>query len=131
MHTCAIIVAAGSASRMQHCDKQSLIVGGKTVLARCLEQFESSPDIQSIVLVTHQGQKEAVMERFSYLKKLYSVVEGGKSRQQSVHAGVLAVPKETELFAIHDGARPFVDQEIIHKAVEAQKNWAPPPPPSP
>lgn len=122
MHTCAIIVAAGSASRMQYCDKQALMIGGKTVLARCLEQFESSPDIQSIVLVTRQGQKEAVMERFSYIEKLYAVVEGGKSRQLSVCAGVLAVPKETDLFAIHDGARPFVDQEIIHEAVEAAKN---------
>ena len=122
MHTCAIIVAAGSASRMQYCDKQALMIGGKTVLARCLEQFESSPDIQSIVLVTRQGQKEAVMERFSYIEKLYAVVEGGKSRQLSVCAGVLAVPKETDLFAIHDGARPFVDQEIIYEAVVAARN---------
>lgn len=121
MHTCAVIVAAGLASRMQYCDKQAVVIGEKTVLERCLEQFESSEDIQSIVLVTRAEKRESLLHSFSSVSKLYAVVEGGNTRQQSVCAGISAVPPETDFFAIHDGARPFVSHEVIRRAVEMAK----------
>ena len=51
------------------------------------------------------------------LNKKYRVIEGADTRQESVKNGVLASSVETEFFAIHDGARPFVTQEEISNVI--------------
>ena len=46
------------------------------------------------------------------------MVSGGKTRTESALAGVMAQKHDSALTAIHDGARPFVSQELIARAVE-------------
>ena len=46
-------------------------------------------------------------------KKIISVTEGGKERQDSVFLGLQQVPQDTEIVLIHDGVRPFVTEEIL------------------
>lgn len=110
-----VIVAAGSASRMQGIDKQELEVAGVPVVIRSIRAFERCPQVEEIVVVTRPKKVEHLWElvrRFG-LQKVTQVVPGGASRQQSVKNGVLALQKQSPLLAIHDGARPFVTRAVI------------------
>lgn len=113
----AVIVAAGSASRMQGIDKAVAPVGGVPVLLRTVRAMAASDRIDEIVVVTRADLLEAVHELCASEEKFRTAVCGGRTRAESVRRGLLAV--ETDLAAIHDGARPFVTPEIIDRTVEA------------
>mgnify|MGYP002233115773 FL=1 len=54
-------------------------------------------------------------------KKIISVTEGGRERQDSVFLGLQQVPQDTEIVLIHDGVRPFVTEEILERSIAAAK----------
>ena len=62
-------------------------------------------------------QKE-IVERFGF-RKTTAIVEGGRERYHSVYEGLKAAGT-CEIVLIHDGARPLVDGQMIHDAVEDQ-----------
>ena len=114
-----IIVAAGSASRMQGIDKLSLELCGMPVLARTISAFDSSHRISKIVVVTREDKIEeysAFKEKFGF-KKDYTVVLGGASREESVLKGILALGS-VEKTLVHDGARPLVSSDIITRVAD-------------
>lgn len=116
--TCtAVIVAAGSARRMQGIDKIMAQLGGEPLLRKTAQALSASERIDDLVIVTRAELVQEVRALCSDLPKLQAVVAGGESRAQSVLCGLDTV--ETPLVAIHDGARPLVTQEIIDAAVEA------------
>lgn len=119
----AIIVAAGSASRMGGVDKQMLKIADTPVVIRSINAFAELDFIDSIVVVT---KKESVLEIQNLIKeynaqKVTDIVEGGDSRAQSVINGLTALPTDTEIVLIHDGARPLVTSDIINRVKEAAK----------
>lgn len=117
----AIIVAAGTSSRMHGIDKQLLDVGGIPVIARAVSAFEKSDIIREIVIVTREdliSDIKMLNEQYGF-KKVKSVVKGGNTRQLSVYNGINACSADCEYIAIHDGARPFVTQEIIRNTVNS------------
>lgn len=113
----AVIVAAGSATRMGGIDKVLAELGGLPVLSRTLRVFDDHAMIDSIIVVAREDQMEKISRVCSPYQKVRMVVPGGKSRQESVMRGLAAVPDGTRLVAIHDGARPLVTPEIIEKAI--------------
>lgn len=116
----AVIVAAGSARRMQGIDKIMAQVGGKPMLLRTALALSASERIDRLVIVTRSELVQEAQALCAGLPKLQAVVPGGESRAQSVLCGLSAV--ETPLVAIHDGARPLVTAEIIDAAVEAAED---------
>lgn len=118
----AVVVAAGSSTRMGE-DKLQITVGGKSVLLRSLEALDSSPDIDEIIVVTRPEKLEAIasLALEAGIGKLSKVVIGGATRTESALAGVSEADKRAKVICIHDGARPFVSNEIIadcvHEAV--------------
>lgn len=114
MKICAIIVAAGSSSRMKMDVPKVLIkINNKTVIKRTLEVFEKTDIIDEIVLVTKEEDYDEILLETTGIDKIKAVVIGGNNRQDSVLNGVKAVG-ECDLIAIHDGARPLVKSEDIH-----------------
>ena len=115
----AVIVAAGSATRMGF-DKLTVMLDGQPVLVRAVMAFEKSPLVEEIVVVTRQDRLEEIADlcRQYNLEKVSSVVIGGKTRTESALAGVMALKKDSRLIAIHDGARPFVSQELIARTID-------------
>lgn len=113
----AVIVAAGSATRMGGIDKVLAELGGLPVLSRTLRVFDDHAMIDSIIVVAREDQMEKISRVCSPYQKVRMVVPGGKSRQESVMRGLAAVPDGTQLVAIHDGARPLVTPEIMEKAI--------------
>ncbi len=118
--TCAaVVVAAGSATRMQGIDKMLAPLAGVPVVLRSIRALAASDCIDSLVLVTRAELMETLRTLCAEVSKPVTVVPGGASRPESVLAGLAALPEGTELAAIHDGARPLVTQAVIAEAVEA------------
>lgn len=115
----AVIVGGGSSSRMDGIDKLFLKIGGMTVLERSVAAFEASGYIDEIIVVTAQEQIPAVEQLLARYKKIKAVVAGGARRSDSAKNGVLACAADTDFYAIHDAARPFVSNSLIEKVVTA------------
>ena len=117
-----IIVAAGSSSRMGT-DKQFLNVAGIPVIARALQNFERSPDISRIILVTREQsiqKMQLIAEKYS-ISKLSDIVEGADSRERSVACGIERLKNDEDKVLVSDGARIFVTQKMISDCVTALK----------
>ncbi|MBE3587535.1 MAG: 2-C-methyl-D-erythritol 4-phosphate cytidylyltransferase [Thermoanaerobacteraceae bacterium] len=123
----AVIVAAGRSLRMgQGINKQLLPLGGIPVLARSLQVFEEAVPVKGYVLVV----APADVERFNHLvrrewncHKMIAVAAGGGSRQESVFRGLSALPRETAVVLVHDGARPLVHAGLVERVAEAAARW--------
>lgn len=119
----AVIVAAGSASRMGGIDKVMAPLGGEPMILRTVRAFEDCEAVKEIVIVTREDLMGPIAELCSGFTKVRSVVQGGGSRQESVKLGLLAFSKEVRLAAVHDGARPLVSGELIDKVIRAAHSY--------
>ena len=120
----AIVLAAGQGKRMHSkIQKQFLEIGGKPILYYSMECFQKSPLIQDIILVTGEDMisycQSEIVEKYGFTK-VCKVTAGGKERYDSVYAGLLCC-QDTDYVYIHDGARPFVTEEMIQRGYEAVK----------
>ena len=118
----AIVLAAGQGKRMgTKIQKQYLEIDGKPILYYSLQAFEQSELIDEIVLVVGTGQsdycKTQMVSKYGF-KKVKTIVEGGKERYHSVANGINAISWENDMVFIHDGARPFVTEEILQRAYD-------------
>ena len=115
----AVVLAAGSGKRMGgSTKKQYLLMGGKPVLYYSLKAFEDS-FVDEIVLVTGAEDiaycQQEIVEKYGFTK-VSRVTEGGKERYHSVACGLAALSACDYIF-IHDGARPFVPEEILERCL--------------
>ena len=116
--TCtAVVVAAGSASRMKGIDKTVAPIGGVPLILRTVEALARSERITDILVVTREDLIPEVSRLCGAVAKLSAVIAGGSSRSESVSKGLRQATGE--LVAIHDGARPFVTGELIDRTVSA------------
>lgn len=116
----AIIPAAGQGTRMKTTvNKQYLSLKGKTILSYTLDVFEKCPLVDEIVVVINANEVEVfrkkVLHRGHYKK--IRVVFGGKTRQESVYNGLMALNPKCDLVMIHDGARPLVGESLLIKCI--------------
>lgn len=122
-----VIVAAGKSKRMENKNKQFILLEDKPVLAHTLYNFENNKFIDSIVLVTQEEQKDYCMQNIINrykIEKLFSIVSGGNERQESVKNGLKALYGNCDIVLIHDGARPFITDDIINKSIENAINFS-------
>jgi 2-C-methyl-D-erythritol 4-phosphate cytidylyltransferase len=121
----AIIVAAGKGSRMgPNVDKLFLELNGRPVVAHTWQRFDQAACIDEIVLVVRQGMQSAFVEvaELYRFKKKFTLVAGGKERQESVWNGLCAVPPGTEIVAIQDAARPCTGPGLISATIDAARS---------
>ena len=127
LKTCGVvIVAAGSASRMGGIDKVMAPLGGEPMIARTVRAFQDCDAIASIVIVTREDLIRPISGLCRDMGKVAAVVAGGKTRQESVHLGLNALPKGTKLAAVHDGARPLISWQVIDRVVRAANTYGAP-----
>ena len=119
----AVIVAAGSASRMGGIDKVMAPLRGEPVILRTVRAFQETDAIREIVIVTREDLIMPVSDLCAGLDKVKAVVVGGGSRQESVWLGLNALSKGIELAAIQDGARPLVTPALIDRTVRAAHSY--------
>ena len=115
----AIIVAAGTASRMGGIDKVMAPLGGEPMIVKTVRAFQECDAIREIVVVTREDLIVPIMDLCHDFKKLQAVVAGGDTRQKSVEMGFAALSRKVKLVAVQDGARPLVTWQVIDRVVRA------------
>lgn len=119
----AVIVAAGSASRMGGIDKVMAPLGGTPMVARTAAAFQNCDAIAEIVIVTRPDLIRPISALCAGMDKVRAVVAGGSRRQESVWLGLNALSEDIQLAAIHDGARPLVSNLVIDRTVRAANSY--------
>lgn len=120
MKTTAIVLAGGRGKRMNSAvPKQFLMIKDKPVLYYSLKAFEDS-FIDSVILVTSEDDmeycKKEIVDKYGFTK-VVKIVAGGKERYHSVLNGIKAA-SDCDYIFIHDGARPFVTQDMLARLLE-------------
>lgn len=124
LKTCgAVIVAAGTASRMGGIDKVMAPIGGEPMIVRTVRAFQNCHAIKQIVVVTRQDLIVPISDLCHQFDKVCSVMVGGKSRQESVEIGLGALSSEMKLVAVQDGARPLITDAVIDRTVRAAHTY--------
>ena len=123
MKTVALIVAAGSGRRFGgDIPKQFRPVHQRPLLAWTIRKFEQAQLVDDIVVVVAEDYllytSEKIVESGSDTK-VRQIIKGGDVRRDSVARGLNALPISTGFVAIHDGARPIVDEMDIDRVIEA------------
>lgn len=116
MPATAIIVAAGSGTRMGF-DKLAAPLAGTPVLTRTVTAFLDSQKIDFIIVVGPSSRRDLLTAELSAGKKPIVFVAGGSTRAESVFCGISAVPENSALIAVHDGARPLISPAEIDRVV--------------
>ncbi len=117
----AIVVAAGSSTRMGGPDKLVAQIGGRPLLAWTLDALAGSTSVARIVVVTAAGRIPEIAGAAWLPDRVSAVVAGGARRQESVAAGAAALADGPEygVILVHDGARPLVSAEIVDAVARA------------
>jgi 2-C-methyl-D-erythritol 4-phosphate cytidylyltransferase len=104
-------------------DKLFLELGGCPIVAHTWRRFDEAGCIDEIVMVVRDGMQAAIRElgeRHQFRKK-FTLVAGGKERQDSVWNGLAALSPRTEIVAIQDAARPCTSPALIAATVAAAR----------
>lgn len=130
----AIVLSAGQGKRMgTSVQKQYIELQGKPIIYYTLSVFQKSEIIDDIILVVGKDQLKYVQEEIArkyHFTKVKTVVEGGHERYASVWQGLKA--REYDKYYeniqdgyvfIHDGARPFVDEEMLERAYDTVRKY--------
>ncbi|KUK64813.1 MAG: 2-C-methyl-D-erythritol 4-phosphate cytidylyltransferase [Desulfotomaculum sp. 46_80] len=122
----AVVVAAGQSRRMgENVNKLLLPVGGRPVLSYSLAALQEAPFIKGFVLVADERESDTyktLAEQWG-CTKMISLVKGGKTRQDSVWEGLNALPADTRVVIVHDGARPLVTLNQLDQVVSGALRW--------
>lgn len=119
-----IIVAAGSGKRMKlDINKQYIKIKEKEVVAHTIEAFYQNPNIDEIIVCIKKEEEEFFRENIidKYQYKNIKIAYGGAERQDSINNGLKQINDDCSVVLIHDGARPFIDNSVIDKSIEAAK----------
>ena len=119
----AVIVAAGTASRMGGIDKVMAQLKGEPMILRTVRTFQDCDAISEIVIVTREDLIQTIADLCAPLNKVKAVVVGGKSRQESVNLGLNALSDKMKLAAVHDGARPLITWQVIDRTVRTANTY--------
>jgi 2-C-methyl-D-erythritol 4-phosphate cytidylyltransferase/2-C-methyl-D-erythritol 2,4-cyclodiphosphate synthase len=118
-----VVVAAGGKGRRFGgvVPKQWLSIGDRTIFERSVAACAASPRVRGIVVVVPDGDVEhaRTLAAGAAGEKLLRVVVGGARRQDSVAAGVAALPGDADVVLVHDAARPLVTGAIIGRVIDA------------
>jgi 2-C-methyl-D-erythritol 4-phosphate cytidylyltransferase / 2-C-methyl-D-erythritol 2,4-cyclodiphosphate synthase len=128
-HADAIVVAAGSSTRMGGADKLLATLGDRPLLAHAVDAIASSSAVDSVVIVTTPARRHALEAGGWAVDPRITFVEGGERRQDSVRAGFLAIevaapdPAGSRVVLVHDGARPLVPSALVDAVVAAAERY--------
>lgn len=135
MKVSVIIPAAGLGTRMGRSApekegisrKQFMLLNGSPILVHTIRKFVSSPLVTEIVVALRSDDLIWAEDLFKTqgFTKAVRTVQGGETRQQSVEHALAAISDDTDLVAVHDAVRPFVEREVIEKVIlEARETGA-------
>jgi len=127
MKVSVILPAAGLGTRMGRSSpekfgtsrKQFMLLDGSPILLHTIRRFVASPSVTEIVVALRAEDSDWAAELIGSegFAKPVRLVQGGDSRQQSVENALTSIEADTDLVAVHDAVRPFIEIETIEKAI--------------
>ena len=125
MKKIALIFAGGTGTRMKkQVPKQFLEIGKKAIIVRTIEVFEKCDDIDEIYVSCIEDWIDYLKELLekANIKKVVRIVPGGKTGQLSIFNGLKAAYEKNKnendtIVLIHDGVRPFIDEDLIKRNI--------------
>ena len=127
MKVSVILPAAGLGTRMGRSSpekfgtsrKQFMLLDGSPILLHTIRRFVASPSVTEIVVALRAEDSDWAAELIGSegFGKPVRLVQGGDSRQQSVENALASIEADTDLVAVHDAVRPFIEIETIEKAI--------------
>jgi 2-C-methyl-D-erythritol 4-phosphate cytidylyltransferase len=124
MKVSVILPAAGLGTRMGRekagtSRKQFMLLDGAPILVHTIRKFTLCPSVSEIIVALRGEDIDWARELLQQLRfpKAVRLVEGGDSRQQSVENALAALAPDTDLVAVHDAVRPFIDSELVEKVI--------------
>ena len=124
MAVTGIILVAGNSTRFgKKTNKNFEKIKGKYIIEYSLEHFIRNERIKDIIIAVKKEEKEFINTIISNINstKPIKLVEGGKTRQESVYNCITNT--KSEIVIIHDGARPLIKQEYINKCLDEMKKY--------
>jgi len=99
--------------------KLFLMLGDMPVLAWTLRAFDRAANVDEVIVSAREEDILLIWDMISEfgIKKVSKIINGGETRTESVLAALNEVSDDTNLIAIHDGARPLVTSELIDFAI--------------
>ena len=119
----AVIVAAGTASRMGGIDKVMAPLEGEPMIVRTVRTFQNCDAVKEIVIVTREDLIPKITSMCGKFNKVRAVVIGGKDRAESVRNGLQMLSKQVKLAAVQDGARPLITEAVIDRTIRAAHTY--------
>ncbi len=124
----ALIFAGGSGVRMNSKSrpKQFLQFYGKELIIYVLENFQNHPEIDGIVVVCKESwipYLKKILDKYE-ISKAKKVVAGGANGQESIYNGLISIKEfapENSIILIHDGVRPFINEDVISVCIKTVK----------
>jgi 2-C-methyl-D-erythritol 4-phosphate cytidylyltransferase len=124
MKVSVILPAAGLGTRMGReksgvSRKQFMLLEGAPILIHTIRKFLRLPAIAEIVVALRKEDLDwarGLVHQEHPVRPVH-FVEGGDSRQHSVENALAALSPDTELVAVHDAVRPFIDTELIERVI--------------
>lgn len=119
----AVIVAAGTASRMGGIDKVMAPLDGEPMIVRTVRTFQNCDAVKEIVIVTREDLIPKITSMCGKFDKVRAVVVGGKDRPESVRNGLRMLSGQVKLAAVQDGARPLITEAVIDRTIRAAHTY--------
>jgi 2-C-methyl-D-erythritol 4-phosphate cytidylyltransferase len=118
-----VIPAAGQGLRMgAKVPKQFIELNGKPIIHHTVATFEALDWVDTIILCVPKEEVSHVQKEMASQTKV-QVAIGGEKRQDSVYNGLKAIGKNTGFVAVHDGVRPFINEDLIKTVFEGAKKF--------
>lgn len=126
----AVILAGGNGIRMEGypVPKQFINLGTRPIIIHTLEKFEYNINIDRILIVMNPDWVEyttIILKNYNF-NKIDTIIEGGKTRQQSSYNALKfyeKILKPNDIILLHDAVRPFVDSRIINDCIDCAKEY--------
>jgi len=117
----AIVVAAGQGTRFgSDIPKQFLLLQNRPIIVHALERLQSAAVISQIIIVVGKDWVpyigREIVGRFNF-DKISAIIPGGKERQDSVFAGLQALPTPHEVVIVHDAVRPLFSVNLLERVI--------------
>ncbi len=126
MKVSVILPAAGLGTRMGRekagtSRKQFMLLDGSPILLHTIRKFFLCPSVSEIVVALRKEDidwaRGLLPQNAERAAKPVRFVEGGDSRQESVQNALATLAPDTELVAVHDAVRPFIDPELVERVI--------------
>jgi 2-C-methyl-D-erythritol 4-phosphate cytidylyltransferase len=122
MRVSAIIVAAGSGTRLGHSEPKAFVeLGSHPLLYYSLRTIRDVAPVTEVIVALPAGKEPAARQaaQQARLRIPIKMTPGGPERQDSVRIALSVVSAESGVVLVHDAARPFAAAEVFRACIEA------------